>query len=193
MSLAKEVFDVIGQRYLSRADDIALCDETEYSFENWCQWEAIIACKRVNGWKVRPKPRYGELGILDCDDEGDLLVTDPNRDLHVLVELGLVHGATGNKWLSKLDKDTEKVGRKFRDNVVALQLILCTSIIHVIETAQVWQSWLAKLRCWSHKTDLCFAAPLPPSGQMVLRGWEHSGSPTCIHSMNPSSVPAATS
>ena len=51
--LTKKVFRQISQRFTSRARDIARFAKTHYSFEEWCNWEAFVACSGVSGWKVR--------------------------------------------------------------------------------------------------------------------------------------------
>lgn len=170
MTLANAVFGAIAARFDSRSDDIALIAETQYSFEEWCNWEAFIACKK-EGWRVTPRPQYKKLGLPGVEDFGDLLIGDDYLKSEVLVEVGVVHSGTGDKWISKLNNDTAKVMRALRDGVIPLQLILAVSIRNKIEVCRVWQDWLSRIDCWCLPTSLQQVTPLPPQGQMVLRGW----------------------
>ena len=56
---AAEVFDAIASHLGKRAEAIALFTETGGSFEQWCTWEGLAAC-RAKGWTVRPQPRVGD-------------------------------------------------------------------------------------------------------------------------------------
>jgi hypothetical protein len=166
-SLAEEVFRAIAKRYGQRADDIARFAGAKYSFEEWLNWEAFAACSTVNEWEARPKPSYCTLGVEDCKDYGDLLVT--NGSEAVLVEIGLVHDGTGNKWRAKLAWDVEKLARPM-SAISPLHVIVLASVAD-IENADNWQRWLAKVQCWSRPTSLTASVVLPPHGAMVIRGW----------------------
>jgi hypothetical protein len=161
------VFQAIADRFTSRSADLARFAETRYSFEEWCNWEAYAAAVAA-GWTASARPRYCKLSDLTCRDYGDLLVSLNGH--RVLVEIGLVHDGTGDKWRAKLDWDMQKLARPVYEGVIPLQIIVLVSTKH-ISTADIWQRWLAKVPCWVRPTDLVHDAPLPPNGQMIIRGW----------------------
>jgi|GEM_PF-6958573 len=73
-SLAARAFAAIAERCSVRSKDIARFTASQYSFEEWVNWEAFGACAEVREWEVHPKPRYCNLGVTDCKDLGDLLI-----------------------------------------------------------------------------------------------------------------------
>jgi hypothetical protein len=166
-SPAMTVFGAIADRYCKRADEITRFASTRYSFEEWLNWEAYSACSVCPGLEVLPKPNYRKLGADGGKDIGDLLVTSGAS--RVLVEIGLVHDGTSDKWLFKLARDVEKLARPL-PGILKLQMIVLVSRSQ-IEASEVWQTWLGKLECWNRATDMTVAAALPPSGAMIIRGW----------------------
>lgn len=167
-TLTTSVFDVIAQRFRSRADEIAGFARTRYSFEEWLNWEAFAACSENPAWQVKPKPSYCDLGISDCKDYGDLLVG--TGETKVLVEVGLVHDGTGGTWPAKLAKDVQKLARPLT-GVSALHMIVVASASD-IETLKGWGRWLGKVACWGRQTNLAMSVQLPPGGTMLIRGWD---------------------
>ena len=164
---ATRVFEMIVDRFISRSQDIARFAATRYSFEEWCNWEAYAAAA-ATGLEATPRPRYCDLSDPASRGFGDVSVVVGN--LNVLVEVGLVHDGTGDKWRGKLELDTQKLQRPLIQNVVPLQLILLVSTRNIAVDDQ-WQRWLAKVACWQRPTLLCRDVQLPPNGQMILRGW----------------------
>lgn len=169
MDFTQRVFAVIAERFRDRAGDIATFAQTAYSFEEWCNWEALAACNTVRGWRVQPKPRYRDCGADGRKWLGDLLITD--GDQHVLVEIGLVHDGTGPKWLAKLDNDMEKLKCRLHDGFATLQLIVLASWHDDIELTESWTSWLNRLKCWRRETQLNLVARLGDEGRLIVRGW----------------------
>jgi hypothetical protein len=165
--LPRRVFDTIVSRFASRSGDVARFTATRYSFEVWLNWEAYAACVTSPGWQVFAKPRYCDLGADGCRDFGDLLVVD--RDAKLLVEIGLVHDGTGNKWRDKLEWDIQKLARPLK-GVLSLHVVVLVSSSS-IRTSGVWQRWLETLPCWSRLDPFEASEPLTPNGEMVLRGW----------------------
>lgn len=169
--LSADVFSAIVNRWQSRADDIACFAKARYSFEEWLNWEAFAACCAEPTWTVSPRPSYRKLGNPDCRDYGDLLVADGADQ--VLVEVGLVHDGTGDKWRAKLAWDVEKLAQPLTDGVAPLQIVALVSGVD-IEQSDAWQRWLKKVACWGRDTELRATVRLPPSGQMIVRGWATS-------------------
>jgi hypothetical protein len=166
-SLSRNVFEVIADHLKSEAPNISRFVHTGYSFEEWLNWEAFAACSQVKGWKVDPKPAYCSFGVEGCKDIADLLITA--GDSKLVVEIGLAHDHTQNKWLLKLDRDAEKLRREL-GGVQTLHLIILTSKDD-IEGNKVWEKWLLGLHCW--KTDNIGERKIQfsPSGQMIVRRW----------------------
>lgn len=165
--LATDVFHAIAQRYAARSADIAQFVATKYSFEEWLNWEAFAACATNAAWRLSPKPSYCNLGVADCKDYGDLLVGMGGSK--VLVEIGLVHDGTGDKWRAKLDWDVQKLARPLT-GVTTLHVVVLTSASDIAASDR-WQRWLAKVPCWSRPTSLSASAALPPNGMLMVRGW----------------------
>ena len=161
------VFKTIADRFQSRALEIERYTRTRYSFEEWLNWEAFAACSANPGWQAQPKPSYCKLGVQDCKDYGDLLIVA--GESKVLVEIGLVHDGTGDKWRGKLDWDVQKLARNFV-GAMPLQIIVLVSTSN-IDASESWQRWLAKVPCWGRETRLTLSVPLPPVGTMLVRGW----------------------
>jgi hypothetical protein len=166
-TLPERVFNALSDRFAARAADIGLFTAAKYSFEEWLNWEAYAACAIVPGWQTHAKPRYCDLGAAGCKDFGDLLVMDGQNSL--LVEIGLVHDETGNKWREKIGWDVEKLARRL-DGVASLHLVALVSG-SCIEASANWQRWLSKVPCWSRPNPLKAITRLPPNGEMVLQGW----------------------
>ena len=168
--VATEVFDIIANRLGERSEAIALFTETGCSFEDWCTWEGLAAC-RAQGWTVQPKPRYADLGVTGSREFADLLVFDPARGWRVLLELAIVHDWTTNKWIDTLDGDTEKLGRSLAGGIIPLQMILAAWQDSAIAANPTWQAWLGMSNIWDRPTELKRTMRLGSIGQMVLQGW----------------------
>lgn len=168
--LAQEVFQIVAKRFADRARDIGWMTETQNSFEEWCGWEAWLACTENFEWDVYAKPQYSKFGLTGTE-AGDWLVDD-RRGNKLFVELGIIHDGTGPKvWSEKCDGDREKLLR-IADKVPGLHLILVTSRLHEdILASEKWLSRWARLQCWGLDTSLSLSAPLPEGGQMLLKAW----------------------
>lgn len=165
--LASRVFRTIVRRFRDRATEIAAFTKTGWSFEEWLNWEAYAACSLVRGWECDARPRYIRLGDHpSCTGFGDLLVTEGEGC--VLIEVGLVHDGTGDKWRAKLDRDMDKLARPLKRGINTLQVIVLVS--SQIAIAERWQSWLEKCSCW-RPTQLAESENLPGGGEIVIRGW----------------------
>jgi hypothetical protein len=170
-STAGRVFETISSRYVARAKDIARFSATRYSFEEWCNWEAFSACDAVEDWLVQPRPRYVDLGVAGSSEYADLLITNVRDGERVVVEIGLAHDGTRDRWLAKLDRDAAMLERIVLPRTATLHLILVTSFTRDIELSAQWERGLGRLSAGSQETDLVTRTVLPPHGQMVLRGW----------------------
>lgn len=168
--LAYDVFQTVAKRFAERARDIGWMTESQNSFEEWCGWEAWLACTENGDWDVYAKPQYSKFGLPGIE-AGDWLI-DEKQGNKLFVELGLIHDGTGpKKWSGKCDGDREKLLR-IADKCPGLHLILVTSRLHDdIAASEKWAARWARLSCWSLETKLTFSAPLPDGGQMVLKGW----------------------
>ena len=169
-SFAAAVFDAIIDRLAERADTVALFTETGCSFEGWCAWEALAAC-RAAGWTVQPQPPYAESGVAGSRDVADLLVFDPSTGRKVLVELTVVHDWTTNKWIDQLDGDTQRLTRAAAAGTAGLQLVLAASLASPVEVNPKWVSWLAMCRIWKEPTGMKRCFSIGPVGELLARGW----------------------
>ncbi|MHC4416145.1 MAG: hypothetical protein ACYS0G_12760 [Planctomycetota bacterium] len=167
---AAQVFDVIADRLGERSETVALFTETGCSFEQWCTWEGLAACRGA-GWTVRPRPPYAEVGVAGSRESADLLVFDPASGRTVLLELAIVHDWSTNKWIDTLNGDTDKLSRPLTGGIVGLQLIVAVSLASPIDVNPTWRGWLGMSNIWNEPTELKRAMRLGPVGQMVLQGW----------------------
>ena len=167
---AGEVFTVIAERLAERSETIALFTETGASFEGWCTWEALAACRR-KGWTVQPAPPYAQVGVAGSRECADLLVFDPASGRRVLVELAIIHDWTTNKWIDTLNGDTDKLSRPLADGNVAFQMIVALSAASPIDVNPTWQGWLGMSNIWDQPTEFKRALRLGAVGQMLVQGW----------------------
>lgn len=163
--LATEVFETVASRLVAKAEDIALFTSTQYSFEEWLNWEAWAGCSSREAWEVKPKPRYPDAKYL-----ADLEVIDHRHARRVIVEIGLAHDGTGDKWRAKLDRDMEKLSRLSDADTLHLIVLVSTG---TISSSKTWADWLAKVTCWQRPRFIEKRTDLPPNGEMVVRGWVH--------------------
>ncbi len=172
MPRVKQVFDRIAAHLLERRCDILEFAKTKYSFEEWCNWEAFLACQ--DGWKdvePRPRPRYGAYLNRDDGRFADLALVGPGN-VSTLVEVGVVHATHGSKWQTKLNNDTEKLLHALsRTRVRGLQIIVVASSESPLtgdKTSRVtWSQWLNKISCWN-------TPAFKPEGEndhLWIRGW----------------------
>src|ERR1043165_5217398 len=108
--LAMEVFTIVAKRFGAKVMELDWMTQTGNSFEEWCGWEAWLACTENFAWDVYAKPPYSKHGVA-TQEAGDWLVDDKNGT-KLFVELGLIHDGTGpTKWAAKCDGDREKLLR----------------------------------------------------------------------------------
>lgn len=169
-AVAAEVFHVIADRLAERIDEIALFTETSSSYEDWCTWEGVAACRRA-GWPVEPRPAYDTVGVTGSREHAGLAVLVPASGCRVLVELSVIHDWTRNKWIANLDADTEKLRRPMTPGIVPLQIVLTASLDSPIEVNPLWRQWLGMSRAWKIPTDLRREMPLGANGQLLVHGW----------------------
>jgi hypothetical protein len=171
---AAEVFGVAAERLGQRSDAIAVFAQASGSWEAWCTWELLAACREA-AWTAQPQPPYAQVGVAGSRELADLLVFDPARGRRVLVELALIHDWTTNKWIDALNGDTERLRRAAAAGVVGLQVILAASLESPIDVNSKWRGWLAMSDIWTRPTKLKRVLPLGAVGQMVIQGWVLSG------------------
>jgi hypothetical protein len=173
-TFAARVFGVLADRLGQRSDEIAVFAEAGGSWEAWCVWEVLAACREA-AWTAQPRPPYAEVGVAGSRELADLLVFDPARGHRVLLELAVVHDWTTNKWIDALNGDTERLRRSAAVGVVGLQVILAASLESPIDVNPKWQGWLGMSDIWTRPTKLRRALPLGSVGQMVVQGWVLAG------------------
>lgn len=172
MDVAK-VFAVITRRLVAKADDLCVLAATTYSFEEWVNWEALLACFR-EGWIVDPKPAYRSIHEGEAERElGDLLVMDRAKQSRILVEVAVVHDYTSEKWIGKIDNDTQKLDRAAHSGLCGLQLVVAASTKRITGNPK-WEQWLARTARWRAVPPHADGCDLPGSGQLSLWGWEVS-------------------
>jgi len=173
-TFAPRVFGVLADRLGQRSGEIAVFADAGGSWEAWCVWEVLAACREA-AWTAQPRPPYSGVGVAGSREVADLLVFDPTRGHRVLLELAVVHDWTTNKWIDALNGDTERLRRSAAVGVVGLQVILAASLESPIDVNPKWQGWLGMSDIWTRPTKLRRALPLGSVGQMVVQGWVLAG------------------
>jgi hypothetical protein len=131
VTLSKTAFDAISARLELRAKDFAVIAQTGYSFEEWINCEAYVACKEKRSDSVvSPRPHYSEVGS-ELNAFGDLLI--PRKLNKLLIEIEVIHARTGWKWDRKIENDTLKLASI--PDAQALQLVIVVS--EVRETQRI--------------------------------------------------------
>lgn len=167
---AAEVFEVIATHLAARSQDLAVLAETGYSFEEWLNWEAYLACVR-EGWKPQPRPAYRSLMEPGASREfRDLLVGEASgRPL--LIETAVLHDETSDKWIQKIDWDSDKLRRAAETGVAGLQLVVAASKGRISNNPK-WQEWLARTVLWRMLPTMSRTFDLELKGELSIWGWE---------------------
>ncbi len=170
-TFAAEVFGTIAGRLIDRVETVALFAESDASFEPWCIWEGLAACRKA-GWTVQPSPRYADVGVAGSRETADLMVFDPATGGRAIVELAVLHTWTTNNWVARLNGDTQKLLRAASagGGIVPFQILAAAALASPIDVNPTWLSWLG-MTIWKQPTPLRREARLGPVGRIVLRGW----------------------
>ena len=166
----EQVFCAIAGQLASRAADIARFARTRYSFEEWCNWEAFLACSSRPQWQVSPKPMYRSFGVLTSRDYGDLIVRNKDSGAKVFIEIGIVHDGTLSKWADKLTYDASKIKRISPDQAARLHIVLAIALTPVPDSRRSMKHWLSGLDFWNLPGCLQQLTAIGPEGQMEIRG-----------------------
>ena len=171
MQFYEEVLSVIAKRMECRKAHLGQIAKTGYSFEEWFNWEAFLSCidSELN---ASPKPLYSKYNLALNQKAGDLLVENESRT--ILIEIGIVHDWTGDKWIEKLEGDREKLlnaKKNASDTTDLIQfLVLLSSNNNFMEDPK-WFTWLDRLSFWKNDTSYSSDFLLSPNGKMVLKAW----------------------
>lgn len=167
-SLIREVVGLVEALVRSRDVDLVAFTRSQYSFEEWLNWELFAASSRRYGSTVFPKPNYRQIGVDTCD-AGDLLIEHGGSRL--FVEVGIVHDGTRDRWLDKLEHDRLKLLR-IPGFAVPLQLLLSVSQ-RALRTDRQRSDWLERLSFWNAGVVADMFIELP-GGWAQLRAWSHA-------------------
>lgn len=167
-TLNQRIFSIIRDHFKRRARDLHDIVCAGCSFEEWFNWETFLACCGGKFESVQPRPAYHVCGAKDCNLFGDLLVQDAGT--RILMEVGVVHDSTGDKWLDKLNADRAKLMQQFSPDVTTFQLIACASLSDIRSDSK-WTQWLARLTfsfdsAWGDESF-----PLEPTGNARFTAW----------------------
>jgi hypothetical protein len=127
------VFEICCGRLRERAADVERMVRTEYSFEEWWNWECYLACQAV--WpRTMPKPPYNQkLGDLCVSSEG-------YADL--IIEQKTLHSGIGHRdcWKNKLGEDVVKL-KCVSSPAEGWLYLLFTSVKSDPRKDSSWQQW----------------------------------------------------
>lgn len=187
LTFAVDVFRTVCDRLRAKAADLRLLVEDGYSFEEWLNWEAYLACKlRQEGYpfcEVTAKPTYASEGVAtEAGDPdrilGDLRVGGPNDGAEhcwLFAEFALLHDGTVAKWLKKIEADAEKLKRLGWKKSAALLIVVAASRTEVLTE---WAEYLASCAVWNRPalTEPC-VIPLPGDGSVVVKAFDIKQNP----------------
>ena len=100
----------------------------------------------------------------------DLLI-EGQAQKGVIVEIGLVHDGTGNKWITKLNNDSAKLCRVRKSRRRETSLVRLGVHKGRIEASEEWLTWFDRVNCWKQPTDLSLKCKLGSKGQMIVKGF----------------------
>jgi hypothetical protein len=155
----------------SRNSDLRKIVLTGYSFEEWFNWEAYLACIDSK-LQAEAKPSYSRFGLSKSQIKGDLYLEAPNDS--ALLEFGTVHDWTGDRQLEKLERDRQKLLEAKKDKTVPIELIqalvLASKVTDFVELP-IWKDWLNKLSFWTMNPDYHNEVKLLPEGKIIIMAW----------------------
>ncbi len=165
VDVAAEVFHTVAACLVQDAESLIRMAATGYSFEEWVNWNAFLVCHRRWGGNTAPKPGYRYFELADTAEMADLWVQTPHGE-KVIVEVGLVHDHTSDKWIEKLAYDRKKLEAARADSLQRLQLVVLVSAKEAVVDDEKWEAWLR--RALPEPADLNVHAL---DGQVAVRGW----------------------
>lgn len=179
-----DVVRIICDRLASKSADIHLMMETKYSFEEWLNWEAYLACRLHQSsypfCEVTAKPSYRVANGLDEVSEpnrmlGDLLVgASYDKDDHrwLFAEFALLHdgNSIGGKWLEKIRSDVEKLKQLGWERSAAVLFVVVASRVNVQTD---WGRYLTDFAVWNQPVlTKPSELALPNGGSLVIRAFD---------------------
>jgi len=150
MQFFEEILNIITNRMKNRKEHLGQIAMTGYSFEEWFNWEAFLACKDAE-LNAIPKPLYSEYKLALTQKSGDLLVENAKRT--ILFEFGTFHDYTGAKQIEKLERDREKLLNakgKASHSIVLIQVLVLLSSHKTFLEDPKWCRWLDRLSFWTN-------------------------------------------
>ncbi len=178
------MFRTVCDRLRAKAADLRLLIEDGYSFEEWLNWEAYLACKlRQESYpfsEVTAKPTFASEGVAtEAGDPdrvlGDLRVGGPNDGADhcwVFAEFVLVHDSnrTNGEWLRRIEADADELKRLGWKKSASLLVVALTSRGDAMTE---WADELAGCAAWNGPplTDQ-FVIALPGGGAVVLKAFD---------------------
>lgn len=138
LTFAVDVFRTVCDRLRAKAADLRLLVEDGYSFEEWLNWEAYLACKlRQESYpfsEVTAKPTYASEGVqTDSGDPdrplGDLRVGGPNDGvdhcwLFAEVVLACDGDSADREWVKRAEAATGRLKRLGWKKSAALLIVV---------------------------------------------------------------------
>ncbi len=162
--LATDVFRCITDRFAKRNRDIELLIHQGYSFEEWLNWEAFLACNAISRWRASGRPQYRFIGVKASKDYADLMVE--HGDTRVIAEVGHILGGTQSEWIKKLEHDKLKLGQ-----IAAGRSTATLQVIVLASSDPNKPAWLPRLKCWQCATTLKTTIKFQGGCKMIVRGW----------------------
>ena len=183
-SSASLVFDVILSEWVEHLADIEklvlLIEEEKikwerkepgrrkWSFELQLNRWAREGCRKKAGW-ISPdtglNKAYPGTSLMS-----DLLVAVPGFP-PVAVEVALICNVTDAKWISKINRDTEKLATKSLHP--GLQIIACFDTFD-LEHSESWTCWFPRINIWERNSSLAMRRKILTEGKMLVKAWEVS-------------------
>jgi hypothetical protein len=174
MDICKEVLQDIVEMIEKRKLDIAEMINTQYSFEEWFNWESFLWCKNTGKYGnngVLPKLCYSEIIYCKEQKSGDLYVED--EDSGVLIEFSLFFKYTSaKKWIKKIEGDREKLlsGKKAqRKEGFTENLFFVQSVIYDMDSEQ---NQLKNLSFWSMPTIFSDKINMISGSNLGIKAWQ---------------------
>ncbi|GAA3530326.1 hypothetical protein [Zobellella aerophila] len=145
--------------------------KTNYSYEEWINWEIFDALKKAN-YHCSPKPSYRSLCSKSVGRfHADIYAKSPVGNAEFIMEVALVGNATQDKWLKKIERDRFKLSSltPTNDSLIKVQLVILVADYH--DLLHHWGGWLGRLEFWEEHPPVSICDQ-SVSGEIVFCHWE---------------------
>ncbi|WP_288129852.1 hypothetical protein [Microbulbifer sp.] len=165
------LLQVIRDQLHTSLDKVIGFANTNYSYEEWINWEIFHALSRKN-FTCTPKPSYKLYGQpINNRYQADIYAKSQNSGDEFIIEVALVGVSTQDKWLKKIERDREKLTSFMPRSNKLTKFQVLVLVADYENVLSEWEYWLSRLGFWAANpplTEICSSSP----GEIVVCGWQ---------------------